>query len=115
MALPDLHLFEKDLRNTPARGSNAPPRTIRAKDLDQNFTKITLVDSRDDPPTYRVEYTKTGTVIRDLKTLPDGERKGDLIYWDGQAWKVLPSVTSASLRVLGIQNGALQWIATQDC
>ena len=67
---PDLHLFERDLKIKPPLGSNAPPRTIRAKDLDENNRKLTILKSEGDPPAYRVKYTKDGTVLTDIQGLP---------------------------------------------
>jgi hypothetical protein len=70
MALPDLHKFERDLKNRPGPGSNAPPVSIRAKDLDENYKKVTLIESNEDPPPYTVEYTKEGTRLKDIRGLP---------------------------------------------
>lgn len=70
MASPDLHKFEQDLKNRPAKGSDAPPRTLRAKDLDDNFSKITVIETGDDPPPYEVEYTKDGTKLKNIRGLP---------------------------------------------
>jgi hypothetical protein len=110
---PDLHKFERDLRHRPSPGSNAPPRTIRAKDLDENNRKLTLLQGEGLPPLYEVEYTKDGTRI--TRILPEGGNNGDLLYWNGTQWAVFPAVTSTTLHVLGLQNGALQWVATEDC
>ena len=68
---PDLHLFEKDLKNKSLVGSTAPPRTIRAKDLDDNNRKLTVLQGEGDPPAYRVKYTKDGTVLTDIQSLPE--------------------------------------------
>ena len=67
---PDLHLFERDLKNKPPLGSTAPPRTIRAKDLDENNRKLTILKGEGDPPAYLVKYTKDGTVLTDIQGLP---------------------------------------------
>jgi hypothetical protein len=113
MARPDLHKFRDDLRNVPAPGSNAPPRTLRAADLDDNFTKTTLLPSDQSPPLYELRYTPDGTRLTRL--LPQGARSGDLLYWNGERWLVLPAPSSAALRVLTIQGGALAWTATEEC
>ena len=113
MALPDLHLFENDLKNKPGKGSNAPPVSIRAKNLDENYKKVTLIESDQDPPLYTVEYTEDGTRITRL--LPEGSNTGDLLYWDGNKWAVLAATSSSTLHVLTIQNGSLAWTATEDC
>jgi hypothetical protein len=113
MASPDLHKFERDLLNRPGPGSNAPPVSIRAKNLDENYKKVTLIASDQDPPLYRVRYTPDGTRLTSL--LPDGARSGDLLYWNGERWLVLPAVVSATLHVLTIQGGTLAWTATEEC
>ena len=95
MARPDLHLFERDLLNKPSNGSNAPPRTIRARDLDTNNKKLTLLQGEGDPPSYTVKYTQDGIIITGLTPIPD------------------PPVSG--LYVLTSSNGALGWTATQDC
>lgn len=73
MAKPDLHSFERDLANKPGNGSAAPPRTIRAKDLDGNFKKVSLrEDSNTQKPAYTVEYTADGTRLKIKAGLPEG-------------------------------------------
>jgi hypothetical protein len=64
MATIDLHLFERDLANIPGKGSSAPPRTIRAKDLDGNNKKLTLLPDQSETPSYTVEYTQDGTLLK---------------------------------------------------
>jgi hypothetical protein len=113
MALPDLHRFANDLKNRPGPGSNAPPRTIRAKNLDDNYKKVTLIESDQTPKLYDLRYTKDGTRI--TRILPNGTNKGDLLYWDGERWVVLVAPLSETLNVLTIQSGTLAWTATQDC
>ena len=113
MAKIDLHKFRDDLRKKPPLGSNQPPVGIRAKDLDENFAKTTLVNGEGNPPLYEVEYKKEGTRIK--RILPDGSRRGDLLYWNGTGWVVLIAPASTALRVLTIQNGALAWTQTEDC
>ena len=91
---PELHLFERDLKNRPIDGSTAPPRTIRAKDLDGNNARLTLLKGEGDPPLYEVKYTKEGTVITRI-------------------FPIAPSGTA--MHVLTITNGVLAWTATEDC
>lgn len=91
---PDLHKFERDLKHRPSLGSNAPPRTIRAKDLDDNNRRLTLLKGDGTPPLYEVKYTKDGTrITRILPTPPD----------------------STTMHVLTITNGVVAWTATEDC
>lgn len=110
---PVLHLFKEDLTKQLLPGSKDPPRTIRAKDLDGNNAKLTLLQGEGDPPLYEVKYTKSGTIITRL--LPDGENIGDIFYWDGAAWDVLAAPQDSTLRALTIVSGVLAWTATEDC
>lgn len=94
MAAPDLHKFEGDLLNRPGPGSNAPPRTIRAKDLDENYKKVTLIESDKTPKLYELRYTKDGTrITRILPDLPD----------------------SSVMHVLTVTRKVLAWTPTEDC
>jgi hypothetical protein len=71
MNAPDLHKFEKDLTKKPGIGSMSPPRTIKAKNLDDNNKKLTILKGEGNPPAYRVKYTKDGTVLTDIQSLPE--------------------------------------------
>jgi hypothetical protein len=92
MAKPDLHEFKKDLQNKPADKSNAPPRSIRADDLDGNFTKATVIESSGIDKDYDISYTKRGTILF-----------------------IFPQKPRTGTHVLGIIDGELQWLATEDC
>jgi hypothetical protein len=72
MSKPDLHLFKDDLRKKPSDGSNAPPRSIKAQDLDENFVKTSVIAPLEDPPSYTVEYTREGTRLKISPGLPEG-------------------------------------------
>jgi hypothetical protein len=145
MARPRLHSFKKDLLNKPGAGSNAPPRTIKAADLDDNFKRVTILNGA----FYRVRPTPDGLILvenrkqtdedtdapsdgRDgtdgtdgddgddggsdiFTSIPRGNNRGDLLYYNGQAWTVLPSVASSTLHVLTIQNEELAWTPTEAC
>lgn len=80
--LPDLHIFKEDLKIKPAPGSNAPPVSIRARDLDDNNKKITVIRSKLAArtqvfPDYTPEYTNDGTMLTfegfDAYICEDGE------------------------------------------
>jgi hypothetical protein len=115
----DLHEFREDLKQRPPPGSNAPPVGIRAKDLDENFTKVSLIESdQTDPKPYDVTYVKEGTRIENIRIAPDGEHDGDILFWknDAQKWRVFPAVRDKdNLHVLGLLDGKLGWIKTQEC
>jgi hypothetical protein len=81
----DLHIFKEDLAAVPPKGSSAPPVSIRARDLDGNFAKVTVLPSEVDPPEYEVEYKEDGVLLS--KFLPEGEALGNVLYWDGNKWE----------------------------
>jgi hypothetical protein len=66
----NLHKFKDDLDKVPPKGSNRPPRTIRAKDLDGNFEKVTILPSEAIPPEYEVSYREDGVILSDINGLP---------------------------------------------
>jgi hypothetical protein len=69
----DLHRFKEDLEKVPPKGSNAPPRSISATDLDGNFDKVTVLPSKTDPPEYQVSYREDGVLLSEFKAgLPEG-------------------------------------------
>jgi hypothetical protein len=89
----DLHSFRSDLLKKPPIGANGPPIGIRAKDLDENFRKVTLIEGQGNPPEYRLKYTKDGIILTDL----------------------LPTLPASGLYVLTASDGALSWTATEGC
>jgi hypothetical protein len=93
MANVDTHKFEEDIKKGARQGSNDPPRSIRAKDLDDNFLKVCIVEdsARSDQP-YKVNYTKDGIVL-----------------------DIFPNIPQTGTHVLGAIDGKVRWIATQDC
>jgi hypothetical protein len=121
MAQIKLHLFRDDLKQIPGPGSSAPPRSIRAGDLDENYEKVTVIKPKQNNPVpYELEYTEQGTVLKNIKQLPDGQSRGDLAFWNPEAgeagkWVVLRAHRSIDLHVLGIEDGILKWVKTEDC
>jgi hypothetical protein len=94
MERPDLHKFEQDLKNKPGLGSTDAPRTIKAKKLDDNNKKLTLLKGEGTPALYEVKYTPDGTVITRILPTPP---------------------TSTTMHVLTVTNGVVAWTATEDC
>lgn len=60
--------FSDYLRAQPL--SNDPPRSIRARDLDNNFARATVIAPKVNKPPYKVEYTDKGTILKDIAGLP---------------------------------------------
>lgn len=46
--------------------------------------------------------------------LPEGENVGDMLYWDGYLWQVLPAPTTATKHALTIENGVPTWVEGID-
>lgn len=113
MARPELHEFERLKKNKPAKGSNDYPVAIKALHLDENWKMVTLLESDQSPKLYELKYTKDGTLLTRL--LPNGSNNGDLLYWNGEKWGVFEATQSSTLHILGIKNGSLQWVETQEC
>jgi hypothetical protein len=113
MARPDLHKFEKSLNNNPGLGSTDEPRTIKAKNLDDNNKKLTLLKGEGTPELYEVKYTTDGTRI--TRIFENGQNPGDLLFWNGSRWAKFAAPTVTDLRVLTITDGTLAWTATEDC
>jgi hypothetical protein len=93
MARPELHEFERLAKNKPAKGSNDYPVSIKAKHLDENWKMTTLLEGEGDPKLYEVEYTEDGTRIT----------------------RILPESPSSGTHVLGVVDGVVKWLPTQDC
>jgi hypothetical protein len=111
-----LLLFEVLKQKKPAPGSNDYPVAIKAADLDENFLRSTLAPPNAesvDPNLYEVQYDEDGTRI--TRIFQNGTNVGDLLYWDGEKWTPLPAVVDDTLHILGIKDGVLQWVETQDC
>ena len=109
-------LFSELVKNKPAKGSNDYPVALKAVHLDENWRRTTLKPPKDNDPAqalYEVAYEEDGTYI--TRILPDGANTGDLLYWNGDRWAVLEATASSTLHILGIKDGALQWVETQDC
>ena len=111
-------LFSELVNNKPAKGSNDYPIALKAIHLDENWKRTTLKQPKDVDPAdalYEVAYEDDGTYI--TRILPNGgeDRAGDLLYWNGTKWVVLPAVEDDTLHILGIKDGVLQWVETQDC
>jgi hypothetical protein len=71
-----------------------PPRTIKAKNLDDNNKKLRLLKGEGTPALYEVEYTTQGTRITRIFPIPPD---------------------STAMHVLTITNGVVAWTATEDC
>ena len=80
-----LHLFADDLKSKVRGNSAAPPRSIRAADLDANFKIVTIIPNDDIP--YTVNTSKEGTSITIFPPSP-GPGTYYLSITDGAlAWK----------------------------
>jgi hypothetical protein len=96
---------------------NAPPYKIRGSDLDDNFNKVkprtTLGEGEELP--YRLdENTKEGWRLIFPWWPPPSGGESVLISISGKMqW--LPTAPTQGNFVLGAEDGAIKWIATEDC
>jgi len=84
--------------------------TITNDDL-YSLTCSNGADSSKNPSQF-LQWRKVG--------LPEGDNKGDLLYWDpaageGGTWVVLSAPSGSGLKVLTANGGTLIWTATEDC
>lgn len=47
--------------------------------------------------------------------LPDGINENDTLYWDGSDWVILSAPSASGTWVLGVVDGAIEWIGTDTC
>jgi hypothetical protein len=62
----------------------------------------------------KTEDAPTPTIPEE-DTLPAGENVGDLLYWDGAAWVILPPPSGSDLRVLATNGSVPFWLGTEEC
>jgi len=72
---------------------------------------INRVNVSDELKTENVPTPK----IPEEDTLPDGENVGDLLYWDSEAWVILPPPSGSDLRVLATNGSVPFWLGTEEC
>jgi hypothetical protein len=85
-----LHIFANDLATKVSGNSSAPPRSIKASNLDNNFKAVTII------PNHNIPYTVNYVV-------------------DGTSLDIFPITPGAGTYVLGIVDGSLTWIETTNC
>jgi hypothetical protein len=62
----------------------------------------------------KTENVPTPTIPEE-DTLPDGENVGDLLYWDSEAWVILPPPSGTDTKVLASNGGVPYWLGTEEC
>ena len=81
--------FEVKVKLPPPANGAGYPYQISAADLMRNFNYL-------------------------LKRMPKGRSKGDILYWNGTAWTILPAPAGA-MKVLTCTAGVLAWTETEGC
>jgi hypothetical protein len=82
--------FEAKAKLPPPANGAGYPYQLSAADLMQNFNYL-------------------------LKRVPKGRSKGDILYWNGTAWTILPAPGGSTMNVLTCTAGALAWTETEGC
>jgi hypothetical protein len=62
----------------------------------------------------KTENVPTPTIPEE-DTLPAGENVGDLLYWDSEAWVILPPPSGTDTKVLASNGGVPYWLGTEEC
>jgi hypothetical protein len=102
---PDVVYYQDYLMQRPALGSNTPPVSIKASDLDKCFAAVTVIENPDEPDdrkSYGVAYKPEGTYLTNISGLPEGIRLGDIIYYDPlseDGWVVLAAPENTTIRI----------------
>jgi len=105
----EIHKFVDDLKSRPSGNSNSPPRSIKARDLDDNFAAITVIEVDGGSRSYAVNYTKDGITLSFYPDLEDNPVTPEAVM------EKLTDVPKSGTWVLGAKDGAMTWLETQDC
>lgn len=105
----------KSARNPAAGGY---PYSIRGTDLDKNFVYATA--DFDTQKSFKVlsGIGAGGLPTRKVSLLvpvEPGTANGQLAIWNGASWIPSAAPPPSGTHVLGALDGALQWIATEEC
>jgi hypothetical protein len=105
-----------------------PPYRIPARDLDANFAKLKPLAQDGNNRQYAIDETPDGWFLRlfpeaqelNQGATPVGDAPSDGTTYarKNAAWSsivVVPPPPSSGVYVLGSQNGALAWLATEAC
>jgi len=82
--------FEKKVKQPPPVDGKGYPYQLSAKDLMRNFTYL-------------------------LGLIPDGSTSNDLLRWNGSEWEILTAPAATGTFVLGVVDGSMQWMETEEC
>jgi len=97
-------------------GSGGYPYSLKGSDLDKNFTFATE-DFDEDDFVVTTGLGAGGHQSRKVAlkvSIEAGTANGQIAVWDGSSWS--PSIAPpGGTHVLGAVNGALTWIATEEC
>jgi hypothetical protein len=87
------------------------PYQIKGADLMRDFVYAAL-----DADVALIEETtgQNGYTQRKLK-IPAGTASGQILFWNGSEYELLPSPPSGGTYVLGAVGGSIQWIETEAC
>lgn len=81
--------FEKKVKQAPSANGTGYPYQLSAGDLMENFKYL-------------------------LDLIPEGGQ-GDMLFWDGDKWVLLPSPSGGVMHVLSHDGSRPVWVETQDC
>lgn len=75
------------------------------------INKVNISDElkTEDVPAPKIPESATESI------LPTGENNGDLLYWNGEEWVILPPPSGTDTKVLASTGGAPFWLETEEC
>lgn len=82
--------FEEKVKQPPPPGGNGYPYQISAKDLMKNYKYL-------------------------LNRVPSGDNDNDMLVWNFGSWILLPAPANTGTFVLGVVDGEMQWMSTEEC
>jgi len=81
--------FEKKVKQAPPANGVGYPYQLSARDLMENFRFL-------------------------LTLLPEGNQ-GDMLYWEGDGWRLLESPSGGVMNVLSHDGTSPVWVETESC
>ena len=109
--------FDAKAKTAANPASGGYPYQLKGSDLDKNFTFATE-DFATEHFTVSTGLGAGGHQARRvaLKVPTEaGTANGQVAVWNGMSWVPSPTPPTSGTHVLGAVDGALQWIATEEC
>ena len=113
--------FEEKVKQPPAVGGAGYPFQLSAKDLMKNFVYAAVEKAdfnRGENGIYFFEETGQGGHSQRriwATSVTPGVNQGDMLYWEGDRYIVLPAPSGSVMHVLAHDGTTPMWVETEDC